>query len=65
MTINKSQRQSFNFVGIDLHIPVFTHRQLYIVLSRVTDIHGLLLLLPENGDITITNIIYPKVLLHS
>jgi len=33
MTINKSQGQSVWYVGIDLHIPVFTHGQLYVALS--------------------------------
>jgi hypothetical protein len=45
MTVNKSQRQSFNFVGVDLCIPVFTYRQLYVMLLRVMDICGLSLLL--------------------
>jgi len=63
MTINKSQRQSFNFVGVDLYILVFTYRQLYIILLRVTDIHGLSLLLAQEGDAATTNIIYPEVLL--
>jgi ATP-dependent DNA helicase PIF1 len=64
ITVNKSQGQSFNFVGINLRIPVFTHRQLYVALSRVTDIHRLSLLLPQGGNTaTTTNIIYPEVLL--
>jgi len=63
MTVNKSQGQSFNFIGVDLHIPVFTHGQLYVALSRVTDICRLLLLLPQEGDAATTNIIYPEVLL--
>jgi len=66
MTVNKSQGQSFNFIGINLRIPVFTHRQLYITLLRVTDIRRLSLLLPQGGDTataTTTNIIYPEVLL--
>ena len=46
ITVNKSQGQSFNFIGVDLCIPVFTYGQLYIVLLRVTDIRGLSLLLP-------------------
>ena len=44
-------------------MPVFTHGQLYIMLLRVTDIRGLLLLLSQNGDAITTNVIYPKVLL--
>ena len=63
MTVNKSQGQSFNFVGVDLRIPVFTHGQLYVALSRVTDIRGLSLLLPREGGAATTNIIYPEVLL--
>jgi len=63
MTINKSQGQSFNFISVNLHMPVFMHGQLYITLLRVTDIRGLLLLLPQNGDGITTNIIYPEVLL--
>ena len=46
-------------------ILVFTHGQLYVVLLRVTDIYGLLLLLPQNGDSITANIIYPEVLLDS
>ena len=65
MTINKSQGQSFNFVGVNLCIPVFTYGQLYVALLRVTDMRGLSLLLPQNGDSTTANIIYPEVLLDS
>ena len=34
MTTNKSQGQSFNFVGIYLPKPIFSHGQLYVALSR-------------------------------
>ena len=34
MTINKSQGQSFNFVGVDLEDQVFSHGQLYVTVSR-------------------------------
>ena len=65
MIVNKSQRQSFNFIRVNLHMPVFTHKQLYIVLSRVTDINGLSILLPQNRDSMTANIIYLEVLLDS
>ncbi|KAB0792783.1 hypothetical protein PPYR_00660 [Photinus pyralis] len=35
MTINKSQGQTFDQIGIDLRKDVFTHGQLYVALSRV------------------------------
>jgi len=63
ITVNKSQGQSFNFVRVNLRIPVFTYRQPYIALLRVTDIYRLSLLLRQGGDATTTNIIYPEVLL--
>ena len=65
MTINKSQGQSFNYVSIDLRVPPFTHGQLYVALSRVTNMANLSLLLPPDEAITTENIIYPEVLLRS
>ena len=64
MTVNKSQGQSFNYVGVDLRVPPFTHGQLYVALSRVTNMANLSLPLPPNKAIRIENIIYPEVLLH-
>ena len=43
--VNKSQGQSFNFISVNLYTPVFTFRQLYVVLLRVIDISGLAVLL--------------------
>ena len=63
--VNKLQRQSFNFVGVDLRIPIFIYGQLYIALLRVTDINRLSVLLLQNGDSITANIIYPEVLLNS
>jgi ATP-dependent DNA helicase PIF1 len=34
MTINKSQGQTFNFVGVDLSRNVFSHCQLYVACSH-------------------------------
>jgi len=51
LTLNKLQGQSFTYVGVDLRMPPFTHGQLYVALSRATDIANLsLLLLPNNTE---------------
>ncbi|KAH9854588.1 helicase [Lenzites betulinus] len=66
MSINKAQGQSVKYVGIDLRIPVFTHGQLYVALSRSTSPSHTHILLPSDTDgqrgIT-TNIVFPEVLL--
>ena len=63
MTINKTQRQSLQKVGIDLRQPVFTHGQFYMAFSRVTDVANLDVLLPYRGSGMVKNIVYPEVLL--
>lgn len=66
MTINKAQGQSLNVVGVDLRILVFTHGQLYVALSRGTNVDCLAVLQPETPGIVsaTSNIVYPEVLLH-
>ena len=64
MTINKSQGQSLKHVGLDLRIPVFTHGQLYVALSRVTSRSGLKLIFPSEATCPISkNYVYKEVLL--
>ena len=61
MTINKSQGQSFESVGIDLRAPVFSHGQFYVAVSRVSSASGLCVLLPPDNNQT-TNIVWPEIL---
>ena len=66
MTINKAKGQSMNVVGVDLQIPVFTHRQLYVAWSQATNMDSLAVVQPDTANIvsTTTNIVNPEVLLY-
>lgn len=64
MTINKSQGQSLASVGLYLPRPVFTHGQLYVVLSRVRSRCGIKVLIANKFDQEITkaiNVVYREV----
>ncbi|XP_026458787.1 uncharacterized protein LOC113359351 [Papaver somniferum] len=64
MTINKSQGQSLEYVGIDLKTPVFSHGQLYVALSRCTAAKRIIVLLEEDTEtLETTKIVFPEVLL--
>ena len=63
MTINKSQGQSVQYVGLDLHTPVFSHGQLYVVLSQCTHPHHIKAIFPlEQHHTKTTNIVFTEVL---
>jgi Helicase len=61
ITVNKSQGQSLDVVGVDLQTSAFAHGQLYVVLSRCTDVNRLTISLPEGVDTTL-NVAWPEVL---
>jgi ATP-dependent DNA helicase PIF1 len=64
MTINKSQGQSLEFVGLYLARSVFTHGQLYVVVSRVTSRNGLKILIVDDegqSKSNTVNVVYPEV----
>ncbi len=63
LTINKSQGQSLDEVGVDLQRPVFTHGQLYVALSRETSVQGVKILMDTAVGRKTENIVFPEVLL--
>lgn len=66
LSINKAQGQTVAHVGLDLRIPVFSHGQLYVALSRVTSPHNIRILLDSevSPDVCmVDNVVFPEVIL--
>ena len=63
ITINKSQGQTFEYIGIDLRSEVFAHGQLYVALSRTRGYDRIKIILnPENKTGIVKNVVYKEVL---
>ncbi|KAI5671264.1 hypothetical protein M9H77_11628 [Catharanthus roseus] len=65
MTINKSQCQTFENVGVYLRKVVFCHGQLYVAASRVTSRNGLKFYLDNNrkckDNMVKKNVVYSEI----
>ena len=63
VTKNRSQGQSFGKVGLYLKYDVFSHGQLYVGMSHVTDPSNLMIYLGKDKSKNFTkNEVYPEVL---
>ncbi|CAI0557858.1 unnamed protein product [Linum tenue] len=63
MTINKSQGQTLDRVGVFLPKPVFSHGQLYVAISRVRSAEGLKFLIQNEEHVPLgytRNIVYSE-----
>lgn len=63
MTINKSQGQTLDFVGLDLVDPVFSHGMAYVGFSRVKSWDDIKVAVDKNKGNKIKNIVWKEALL--
>ncbi|XP_058741254.1 uncharacterized protein LOC131613618 [Vicia villosa] len=64
MTINKSQGQSLDWVGLYIPKDVFSHGQLYVAISRVTSKKGIKILIHDDQNkskSSTANVVYKEV----
>ncbi len=62
MTINKSQGQTLNNVGVYFPSPVYSHGQLYVDISRVTSSANIKIFSDQGPDGYMRNVVYKEVL---
>ena len=66
ITINKSQGQTLDMVGIWLHLPAFNHGQFYVAISRTGDPSTLKIAVKDRGGTPAghtDNVVYHEVLI--
>jgi len=62
MTINKSQGQTLNNVGVYLPSSIYSHGQLYIVISQVTSNANIKIFSNQGPNGYMRNVVYKEVL---
>ena len=62
MTINKFQGGTFKRIGLDFFTPVFSHGQLYVAFSRVSDYSDVSILTSSPTCTSTPNVVFPAVL---
>ena len=62
MTINKSQRQSFDYVGLYIKKKLFSHGQLYVALSRCKNPKNIYIQNNLENSLEIENIVWEEIL---
>ncbi len=62
ITINNSQGQTFNNVGVYLPSPVYSHGQLYVAISRVTSSANIKIFNGQGPNGYMRNVVYKEVL---
>ncbi|CAG8652206.1 7767_t:CDS:2 [Rhizophagus irregularis] len=58
MTINKSQGQTLNWIGLYLPTPVFAHGQFYVACSRITTKKNLKIITTKDNNRNLINCTY-------
>ena len=64
MTVNTSQGQTLDIVGLDLWTAAFTHGQLYVAISHVTNVANLAVSHASPRPVVMQNIVFPELLVY-